>query len=57
MAQKYLNLSKLQIIAVGDAEQISHALRGFGSVERYDTEGNPVPAAVNDAPSTGKQEK
>ena len=57
VAQKYLNLSKLQIIAAGAAKQISNVLKGFGSIELYGTEGNPLHAAVNDALSTGKKEK
>jgi predicted Zn-dependent peptidase len=37
--QKYLNPDRLQITAVGDAKKILPALRKFGLIEIYDTEG------------------
>jgi predicted Zn-dependent peptidase len=39
VARKYLEIGKLQIIVVGDARKIGDALKGFGTVEIYDTEG------------------
>ncbi|MEK6299418.1 MAG: pitrilysin family protein [Acidobacteriota bacterium] len=42
VARKYLDLSRLQIVAVGDASKIAEVLRQFGIVEIYDTEGKPV---------------
>ncbi|MEP7341406.1 MAG: pitrilysin family protein [Acidobacteriota bacterium] len=42
VAQKYLDLGKLQIVAVGDAKMIAAALRKYGTVEVYDTEGKPL---------------
>jgi len=42
VARKYLDLAKLQIVAVGDAKQIADMLKQFGGVELYDTEGKPL---------------
>jgi predicted Zn-dependent peptidase len=42
VARKYLNLDRLQIVAVGDASKIADVLKQFGTVEIYDTEGKPV---------------
>ena len=42
VARKYLDLSRLQIVAVGDASKISDVLKQYGPVEVYDTEGRPV---------------
>lgn len=42
VAQKYLDLAKLQIVAVGDAKQITGVMKQFGGVELYDTEGKPL---------------
>jgi zinc protease len=39
VARKYLDLAKLQIVAVGDAKQIADMMKKFGGVELYDTEG------------------
>ena len=38
-AQKYVSLSNLQIIAVGDASKAREALAKYGTVEVYDAEG------------------
>ncbi len=43
VARKYLELEKLQIVAVGDAKQISAALKAFGTVEATDIDGKPLP--------------
>jgi predicted Zn-dependent peptidase len=42
VAKKYLDLSRLQIVAVGDASKIAGVLKQYGTVEIYDTEGKPV---------------
>ena len=42
MAKKYLDPSRLQIVAVGNAEGVARALRKLGPVEVYDAEGRPV---------------
>jgi predicted Zn-dependent peptidase len=38
-ARKYLDASRLQIVAVGDGSKMADALRPFGPIESYDTEG------------------
>jgi zinc protease len=45
VAKKYLDLSRLQIVAVGDASKIADVLKQYGTVEIYDTEGKPVKSA------------
>ncbi|MEA2173573.1 MAG: zinc protease [Blastocatellia bacterium] len=42
VAQKYVDLSHLQIVAVGDASKARDVLSKYGSVEVYDAEGKPV---------------
>jgi zinc protease len=42
VARKYLDPTKLQIVAVGDNAKIEAGLRKFGPVELYDDEGKPV---------------
>jgi zinc protease len=42
VARKYLDLAKLQIVAVGDAKQIADVMKQFGGVELYDAEGKPL---------------
>jgi len=44
VAQKYLDLDHLQVVAVGDGKQLLDALRKYGSVVVYDTEGKLKPA-------------
>jgi predicted Zn-dependent peptidase len=44
-AQKYVDLDKLQIVAVGDAAKARDILARYGTVEVFDAEGKPVPAA------------
>jgi predicted Zn-dependent peptidase len=41
IAQKYIDLDHLQIVAVGDATQTRAVLAKFGTVEEYDAEGKP----------------
>ena len=38
-AKKYLDPSRLQIVAVGDPDKVGEILKGFGPVETYDTDG------------------
>lgn len=42
MARKYLDPSRLQIVAVGSSEGVARALRKLGPVQVYDAEGRPV---------------
>ena len=42
VARKYLDPSRMQIVAVGDASKISEVLKQYGTVEIYDTEGRLV---------------
>ena len=42
VARKYLDPSKLQIVAVGDASKIEAGLRTLGPVEMFDDEGRPT---------------
>jgi zinc protease len=59
VARKYLDLNKLQIVAVGDAKRIADGLKKFGDVALYDTEGKPLQSLAptsppaNDAASSG----
>ncbi len=41
-AQKYVDLARLQIVAVGDASRIREVLAKYGTVEAYDPEGKLV---------------
>ena len=47
IAQKYIDLNHLQIVAVGDAAKTRAILAKFGTVEEFDTEGRPVKTAAN----------
>jgi zinc protease len=42
-AKKYLDASRLQIVAVGEGKQLGEMLKKFGTVEVFDTEGKAVP--------------
>ena len=42
VAQKYLDLGHLQVVAVGDASQARDVLAKYGKVEVFDAEGKPV---------------
>ena len=44
IAQKYVDLDHLQIVAVGDASKAREILAKYGKVEVYDAEGKPVPS-------------
>jgi predicted Zn-dependent peptidase len=41
-AKKYLDSTRLQIVAVGDPDKVGEVLKGFGPVEIYDTEGRRI---------------
>lgn len=41
VAQKYVDLSHLQIVAVGDASKTRTVLAKFGAIEEFDAEGKP----------------
>jgi zinc protease len=41
-ARKYLDASRLHIVAVGDPARVAEVLRKFGSVETYDTNGTRI---------------
>src|SRR4030095_7970470 len=42
VAQKYVVLEPLQIVAVGDGSKAREVLAKYGKVEVFDTEGKPV---------------
>jgi predicted Zn-dependent peptidase len=44
VAQKYIDLNHLQIVAVGDASKTRDILAKYGTVEVYDADGKPVAA-------------
>lgn len=46
VAQKYIDLNHLQVVAVGDASKTREVLAKFGSVEEYDSDGKPVRTAA-----------
>ena len=45
-ARKYLEPSRMQIVAVGDGKKVEEILRKFGKLEVYDTEGKKVMGVV-----------
>jgi len=46
-AKKYLDMSHLQVVAVGDAAKAREVLTKYGKVELYDAEGKPVTPSEN----------
>jgi len=52
VAKKYINLDKLQVVAVGDAKQIETPLKKYGTVEMYNIDGKRIEAPAGDAPKT-----
>jgi zinc protease len=46
VAQKYIDLNHLQIVAVGDASKTREVLAKFGTVAEYDADGKPVRTAA-----------
>jgi predicted Zn-dependent peptidase len=47
VAQKYIDMGHLQIVAVGDAVKTRAVLAKFGTVEEYDADGKPLRAVKN----------
>jgi zinc protease len=47
VAQKYIDLEHIQIVAVGDASKARDVLAKYGKVEIYDADGNPVETKNN----------
>ena len=45
VAQKYIDLNHLQVVAVGDAAKTREVLAKFGTVEEFDGDGKPVRTA------------
>lgn len=45
IAQKYIDLDHLQVVAVGDASKARDVLAKYGKVEVYDADGKPIPAS------------
>jgi zinc protease len=45
VAQKYIDLNHLQVVAVGDASKTREVLAKFGTVEEFDGDGKPVKTA------------
>jgi zinc protease len=43
VAQKYIDLGHLQVVAVGDASKARDVLAKYGKVELYDADGKPLP--------------
>lgn len=46
VAQKYLDLGRLQVVAVGDASKAREVLAKYGKVEVYDADGKPIVPAI-----------
>ena len=46
VAQKYIDINHMQIVAVGDATKTREVLARFGTVEEYDADGKPVRTAA-----------
>lgn len=46
VAQKYIDINHLQIVAVGDATKTREVLAKFGTVQEYDGDGKPVRTAT-----------
>lgn len=53
VARKYIDLGKLQIIAVGDAKRVADVMKQFGAVALYDTEGKPLQSPAPAAAAAG----
>ena len=47
IAQKYIDMGHLQIVAVGDASKTRTVLAKYGTVQEYDADGQPVEAMKN----------
>lgn len=53
MAKKYILPENAYIIAVGNASELAEKLKKFGTIERYDAEGNKVEASYAAATPAG----
>jgi zinc protease len=42
IAQKYIDMGHLQVVAVGDASKTREILAKYGTVQEYDADGKPV---------------
>jgi predicted Zn-dependent peptidase len=42
VARKYVDLDRLQVVAVGDASKVRAALAPYGTVEVFDANGKPI---------------
>jgi predicted Zn-dependent peptidase len=51
VARKYLDLDRLQVVAVGDAKQIAEVLKKYGPLEIYDAEGKLLKSSGPEAGS------
>lgn len=51
MAKKYIDLDHLQIVVVGDAQQVRDAVAKYGTVEMFDADGKPAQAKPGAAPA------
>jgi predicted Zn-dependent peptidase len=47
VAQKYIDMGHLQVVAVGDATKTREVLAKYGTVQVFDADGKPVGAAVD----------
>ena len=47
IAQKYIDIGHLQVVAVGDASKTRSVLAKYGNVQEYDSDGKPVEATRN----------
>ncbi len=47
VAQKYIDMGHLQVVAVGDAAKAREILAKYGKVQLYDAEGKPVAGSEN----------
>ena len=46
VAQKYIDMGHLQIVAVGDASKTRNTLAKYGTVQVFDTDGKPIGSAT-----------
>ena len=46
VAQKYIDINHMQIVAVGDASKTREVLAKFGTVQEYDSDGKPARTAA-----------
>jgi zinc protease len=51
MAKKYIDLDHLQIVVVGDAQQVREAVAKYGAVQLFDADGKPTQAKPDTAPA------